>query len=416
MTGEPVRADMTVIVSGNKITAVGRNIDGPAGAKVVDGRGRWLMPGLVDAHAHITNIRSIDEPLLEVALANGVTSELEMGGKNLTNPPPIERVRMRDEIAAGKLVGPTLYVGAPKVRDDKLTNAAGVALVDQFRAEGYDFIKVYNEVPKDGYRGILLRAHQIGMPVYGHVVRAMGLEASLGSGQRGIVHMEEFLYEYFDFRLSEIESDPTKRLDPDAIPYFAEQAKRSEVWVTPTLVFFERMTEQAEDLDAVLAHPRSKYIPGPYYRGNWVRAKNTRALSFDKPQHWRNLRAALAYQVRMTKAFADLGVPLLVGTDSVGTGTTPGFDVHEELVNLVEAGLSPQQVLVAATCSAAQYLGREDFGTIAPGQRADILLLKGDPLQDINNTKKIEGVMANGRWFDRAALDALLEKNRRKDS
>jgi hypothetical protein len=177
MTGAPVQSDMTVIVRGGVIAQVGRNLAIPAGATVIDGRGRWMMPGLVDAHMHLTNIRALDEQLLAVALANGVTSEIELGGSN--QPDPTARLRIRDDVSAGRVLGPTLYVAAPKINDAELSHAAGMQLVDEYRAQGYDLIKVYNRLSLPGYRGILLRASQTGIPVVGHVVRAVGLEGTL---------------------------------------------------------------------------------------------------------------------------------------------------------------------------------------------------------------------------------------------
>lgn len=411
MTGAPVQHGMTVVVRGSRISDVGRNVRPPAGARVIDGSGMWMMPGLVDAHMHLTNIRSLDVPILQVALANGVTSELDMGGSGLPNP--TERLRLRNDIADGRIVGPTVYIGAPKVDDPDLTRQGGAALVDAARADGYDFIKVYNQLSAEGYRGIMLRAHQIGMPVVGHVVRAIGLEGTLGSGQRGIVHMEEYLYTYFPFNTEEFATDPTGVLEPAAIHYLAEQTRKSGAWVTPTLVFYERMIEQSEDLGAVLAREQSRYIPDRYYSGNWVPERNHRARRFATPEGLRNLRAALDYQRQMTRAFAEAGVPLLVGTDSPVATVAPGFDVHEELANLVEAGVPPEQALAAATCAAAPYLGRNDFGSIALGQRADLLLLTGNPIDNIRNTRAIAGVMARGHWLDRPALAALLEEHRR---
>ncbi len=410
MTGGPVQPDMTVLVVGDRISAVGRGLRAPGGAQVVNGRGMWLMPGLVDAHMHLTNIRSIDEPLLAVALANGVTTEIEMGGSG--QPHPAERLRLRDDVAAGRLIGPTLFVAAPKINDAELTRAGGAALVDRYRAEGYDLIKVYNRMSLEGYRGTLARAKQLGMPVVGHVVRAAGLEASLGAGQHGIVHLEEY-HTYFGFRVSETATDPTPLLDRSAIPYLVDITRRSGVWITPTLVTFGGILEQSEDLDAVLARPGAAYIPAPLFAGDWPREVNPYAKNFGTPEHRRNLRAAIAFQAELTRAFAEAGIPLLAGTDAPIPGVAPGFGLHDELERFVAAGLSPAQALTAATCKAALYLGRSDFGAVAPGKRADLLLLHADPMAKIGNTRSIAGVMARGKWLDREALDALLRRHRR---
>ena len=410
MTGEPPRSGVNVLVNDGRIDRVGRNARAPRGATVIDGRGMWLIPGLVDSHMHLTNIRSIDEALLQIALANGVTSEVELGGSG--QPNPAERLRIRDDVAAGRFLGPALYVSSPKINDPDLTRAGGAQLVDDYHRQGYDLIKVYNRLSLEGYRGVLLRAQQVGMPVVGHVVRSVGLEGTFGSGQRGIVHMEEY-QTYFGFRVSETATDPTPLLDPSVIPYLVERTVQARVWVTPTLGTFASILDQVEDLDAVLAKPASAYIPSPLFQGDWPQGVNPYVRNFSTSEHRRNLRAAIAFQAQLTRAFSDAGVPLLAGTDAPVPGVAPGFGLHDELERLGSAGLTPAQALTAATCRAALYVNRRDFGIVAPGARADLILLSRNPLENISNTRSIVGVMVRGRWLDRATLDRLLMTNRR---
>lgn len=413
MTADTVLHDHTVIVRGARIVAAGpaRTTPVPPGAHVIDGRGRYLMPGLVDAHVHLTNRPDIDTVMAAVLLAKGVTGAIEMGGMGL--PGDSMRLRLRDDIAAGRHPGPTLYLARDKANDSTMTRADGVRLVEEDHAAGYDLVKVYNRLSRDGYRGITLRARQLGMPVVGHVVRPAGLEGTLGSGQRGIVHLEEFLYEYFGFRSSDTLEAQEARLDTAALPHLARMTATSGAFVTPTLVVYDGFIAHAEDLDRELARPEVRYVPAGIYDATWIRARNGRAQLFAHPVRLRHLRAGADYQRRLLRALHAAGVPLLVGTDTPVPGAVPGFSLHAELRNLVDAGLSPYDALAAATVNAAAYLGRDDFGTVQPGRRADLLLLSADPRADVRNAEAIAGVMARGRWYDAAALEALLAASAR---
>lgn len=413
MTRDTVLHDRTVVVRGGRIAAVGRadRTPVPPGARVIDGRGRYLMPGLVDAHVHLSNRADIDTVITAVLLAKGVTSAVDLGGMGL--PGDSARLRLRDAIHAGRRVGPTLYLARTQVNDSSLTRAGGMRRVEEDHAAGYDLMKVYNRLSVEGYRGVMLRAHQLGMPVVGHVVRPVGLEGTLGSGQRGIVHLEEYLYEYFGFRSTDTLEAQAPKLDPATIPYLVRITAEAGTYVTPTLTVYEGFIAHAEDLDRELARPEVRYVPAALYNGNWIPEKNVRSLRFSHPQRLRNLRAGLDYQRRMVLPMHRAGVPLLVGTDAPVPGAVPGFSVHDELENFVELGIPPYHALAAGTRNAAAYLGRDDFGTVEVGKRADLLLLDASPLEDIRNTREIAGVMARGRWLGSAELQELLARSAR---
>ncbi|HEX2210546.1 MAG TPA: amidohydrolase family protein [Longimicrobium sp.] len=414
MTADTLLRDMTVIVRGERIAAIGRadRTPVPAGARVIDGRGRFLVPGLVDAHVHLTNRMDVDTPMAAVMLAKGVTSAIDLGGSGL--PGDSMRLRLRAEINAGRRPGPTLYMARAQVNDSALTRQGGMRRVDEDHAAGWDLMKVYNRLSVDGYRGIMLRAHQLGMPVVGHVVRPAGLEGTIGSGQRGIVHLEEYLYQYFGFRSTDTLQVPEQTLFPEAIPYFVRITANAGTYVTPTLAIYAAMIAQGEDLDRELARPEVRYIPAALYDGTWIRERNGRSLNFSHPVRQRNLRAGQAFIRSMVMPMHRAGVPLLVGTDAPVPGAVPGFAVHDELRTLVELGLTPYDALAAATRNAAAYLHRDDFGTVEAGRRADLLLLSANPLKDIRHAQSITGVMARGRWYDAAALQAMLAASARR--
>lgn len=422
MTRDTVIPDVTVLVEGERIVAVGATARTPipTGAQVIDGRGRWLMPGLADAHGHLLatiNARpqvrarwqDVNERLLLVGLARGVTSVVELGQKGLGPDPQHVRIDLRREIRAGQRLGPTIYLAFGKANDSTLTREQGMALVDTARAHGYDLIKVYNALSREGYRGIMLRAQQLGVPVVGHVVRSIGTEGTLGSGQRGVVHAEEFLYTFFPFRISDTTGVSAGVLDQKALPYLAKATGEAGVWVTPTLVTAEAILGQAVNLDSVLTRPEVRLIPQALYDILWAPSVNPRASQFRHPQQVSNLRTSLAFQRDLVRAFHAAGVPLLAGADAPGPGLVPGYALHDELRLLVDVGLTPYEALSAATRNVADYLGTDQFGVVKVGSRADLLLLSGDPLADVGNAGRIEGVMVRGRWLPAEELHRLTE-------
>lgn len=408
MDRDTVLANHTVVVSGGRIAASGPagELPVPPGALRIAGEGRWLLPGLVDAHFHLTIHRGINEAVLLLALASGTTRVLELGGDTLS-------LRLRAEVAAGELPGPSMHVAGPHLRDSAMTREEGIAFVDRHQAAGYDLIKIYNQASKEGFRGVMLRARELGVPTIGHVPRSMDLEGTLGGGQRGIAHLEEYLYTYFGVRLSDSTQLAGSRLDADAIPYLAGITRAAEAWVTPTLVTFEGILALSRDLRTELGKPEIGYVPKLFYDALWAPGVNAYEDRFTHPRQRDNLAVALAFQRRMVGAFHRAGVPLLAGTDALVAAVVPGFAMHEELRNLVDAGLTPYEALGAATRNAAEFMRMADeFGTVEVGKSADLLLLTANPLADIGNSDRIVGVMARGRWLPEPQLRIALERLR----
>jgi hypothetical protein len=407
MDSNRVLRNATVLVRDGKIVAVGPRgtTPVPSGARIIPGAGKWLMPGLADSHIHLFGGDSAIRMLAQIGLAKGVTTVFEMAGSPSS-------IKLREEIRAGRIEGPVIFTAGPPANEDTTTFAGGVQFVDEHRAAGYDFIKVYNNLSKAGFRGIIRRAAQLGMPVVGHIVRSIDMEGTLGSGQRGIVHMEEFLYTYFSYRNSDTLQVVSRTLDTTAIPYLARATRKSGVFVTPTLAMFESIADQAEDVAKRLARPENRLIPSAVYDQNWVASNNGYAKRFNRPAHVSNLRAALAYQGKMTMAFFREGVPLLAGTDTPVPAAVPGFTLHEELRKFVSLGMTPYDALVTATRNPSEYMRARDFGVVAVGKRADLLLLDADPLADITNAEKIAGVMSRGHWLPRERLSAMLVPQR----
>jgi imidazolonepropionase-like amidohydrolase len=280
-------------------------------------------------------------------------------------------------------------------------------------AAGYDVLKVYNQVSAEGYAGIVAAAKQAGLPVIGHAVRSVGIEGALANGQH-IAHMEELVYGYFTWKAAErtdLPEDVVARLDvlldASKVPDLARRVAESGVFVIPNLTAYHHIQLQVEDLDRVLARPEVALMPRSMTQ-SWVREKNGYTNREDPERFRRTLARTYPFLRELTAAFQRAGVPLLVGTDTGIPVIVAGTSVHDELAELVAAGLSTEQALQAATRNAARFLGDSEAGTIEVGKRADLVLLRADPLRDIGNSRTVEGVVLAGRYLDLAALDGLV--------
>jgi hypothetical protein len=408
MDRERVLPHETVIVRDGRIAAVGPSdhVDIPARAQRVDGSGRFLIPGLVDAHVHYDeedpavhpHVGAINRQFSALFLSAGITSVMNLCGSR-------GNLELRDSIARDDVVGPRMFTSPPCLDDSTMTEAQGDSAATASGAAGYDFLKVYSFLSADGFRGIVAGAHRAHIPVVGHIPVRVGLQRMLDAGAAGIVHAEEFLYNA-PFRLQYGETGPgSTKLDAHEIPKVAHAVHHAGVTVTPTLVAYTTIIEEATDLDAVLASPEMKLVSRDVKvsRG-WERADNARARRLNTPNALAKLRAGLAFQRELVRAISDSGVALLAGTDAGGSiPMVPGWSLHDELADLVTAGLTPYQALRAGTAEPGEFFARnfhaEPSGTIAPGARADLVLLDANPLSDIRNTRRIHGVVVRGKWM-----------------
>jgi imidazolonepropionase-like amidohydrolase len=409
------RPDRTVVVAGNRITTVGptRTTRPPAGARVIDGRGKFLVPGFWDMHVHTTFVDG--RRLLALYPANGVTGIRDMAGDWPT------LVGWKKEIAAGTLIGPRIVASGPYLEGGDvpvphlLTRNPEEARigVDSLVALGVDFIKVHTQLNRETYFAIARRARERKMVFAGHVPRTVGALAASDSGQRSIEHLlgipapctpadSVALAPRFT-----VQGALGRCSSADLAPLYARFVANG-TWITPTF------TAQVE----VATWPEH-FVPGDTLAGYLPESlKRFVAEIFPMPDSIPPGadsvgRAMLRKRQQQVAAMAHAGVEILTGTDAPLRNSPPGFGLHEEFSLLVEGGLSPWRVLRAATLEAARYLGATDsLGTVATGKLADLVLLDADPLADIRNTRRISAVVANGRLFDRAALTALREVGR----
>lgn len=396
MDTERVLADHTVIVRNGLITSVGPSaaITVPADAERIDGKGRYVMPGLADFHVHLHS----EEQLLSY-LAHGVTSLFELDGSR-------EHLELGARLKANERFGPTLYTSSPlldggppggRVVSVATPEQARVAVVKQKNA-GYEALKVYDNLSPEAYATLVAMARQQRIPVVGHVPRKVGVEAVLRARQALISHGEEYFH--------------SVARDESRIPALARATKEAGTSVVPDLVHIDTSLRMLKDLEGVFADPEARYL-SPEVLRNWRFSNPTRRV--DVAAYAEREQAAYPFVQHLTLALQKEGVRLLLGANASDAGLFPGKATQQELAELVKAGLSPYEALSAGTRNAGAFItdhvdAAARFGTVAVGQRADLLLLPGNPLEDVAQADRALGVMVRGQWFPRERLQKLREK------
>jgi imidazolonepropionase-like amidohydrolase len=386
--------DVTVVTRGPTIAASGRHVPIPADAVRVQGRGKYLIPGLWDMHAH--NQANGPESL-DLYLANGVVGARDMGSDVGFILP------LRDRINRGEVRGPEIVAAGP-ILDNRppdwpfrrhITNAREARqAVRELKASGVDFIKVHDATPRDAFFAIADEAPRLGLPFAGHVPNDVAVEEAIDAGIRSIEHLA-------NFRVFTGCSGGGAYNAAACRDRFAAMATRG-VWQTPTLAFFHAIP----DLFSGQPMAHAEYASDTLRE---MTRKNAAASHID-PQGLSAMRAMGETSLRAVRDLVAAGNRLLAGCD----GLVPGFCLADELEFMTRAGLSPLQALQAATINPARYFGRENTqGTIAIGKRADLVLLDADPLADIGNTRRIAAVVVRGRLIARTEIDRLLAAHRR---
>ena len=436
-TGAPAKPNMTVIITGDQITRIAKTgeVAIPKNAQVIDGKGKFLIPGLWDMHVH-TVWKGLPEKYFPMFIANGVT-----GVRDMASDLGLLK-QLRKDINEGKLMGPRL-IGGPMVDGPipiwpvpsiSISNEADARkTVAAIKDKGADFIKVYSLIPRQAYFALADEAKKRGIPFAGHVPISVSAAEASDAGQKSIEHMEGILLdcstEEPELRKT-IEESIKDAKDTDQIraslvralnetssrtleTYSEEKATalfarfaRNGTWQAPTLVV-HRVGAFLDDKDFT-NDPRLKYVRRDL-RDSWknqddFRLKNRTAESSELGK--RLLQKRLEIILAMHRA----GVKMLAATDALVMYVFPGFSLHDELELFVQAGLTPMEALQTATRNPAIYLGLSDLvGTVEIGKKADLVLLEANPLENISNTKRINAVVVNGKLIPRVTLDKMLK-------
>ena len=392
----------TVLVRGDRIIAVGpsASVAVPGGARRVDGRGKYLTPGLAEMHGHVPQPggnTQYTEDVLFLYLANGITTVRGMLGAE-------GQLDLRRRIARGELVGPTLYLAGPSFNGNSVSSPEGaVEMVRAQKAGGWDLLKVHPGLTRAEYDAMARAAAEEGIRFGGHVPEEVGLVHALRMGQETFDHVDGYV---------EYVGGADGPMDPAKLDSAVRMTREAGAWVVPTMALWEVLYTTL-DLDSLRAFPELRYAP-PQQVTAWVNAYNQRRGSpqFDMATSRRIIEA----RQQVLAALHRGGAGILMGTDAPQQFSVPGFSLHREFPRMRAAGMTPFEILATGTRNVGAYFQRHDaFGTVAVGRRADLLLLDADPLADVAALQRIAGVMARGRWFAgrdiQARLDAIAARN-----
>lgn len=413
----------SVVIEAGRISAIGQSgeINVPNNAHIIDGSGKFLIPGLSDMIVHTDG----SENDLLVYLANGVTNIRIMG----EDPPDV--LKWRDQISAGKRVGPTLWVWWPQIESNDWDDEAGMErstrggksyvhtpeeaekLVAEAAAMGVDGIKAHVVVSSKVYKAIVDSAAQHDLPYDGHAPLDLNIHSSYrecaeancwdefrSMGVLALTHVEEVV------KMAAWTDEVPHTASDETMHQMAQDVADDGMAVTTSVFLMRTIADQATDLEGMLAGmPEIKYVHPVVFDLRWAPGPNP-YVDLGSQSWYPNYLDSIE---RMLLTLNESGVLLMSGTDVPVPLMVPGFSLHDELETMADVGLSPYDVLKTSTYNPAVYLGEMDeFGTVEVGKRADLVLLEANPLEDINHTREIAGVMVRGRYFDRADLDSIL--------
>ncbi|NNE68867.1 MAG: amidohydrolase family protein [Rhodothermales bacterium] len=398
MDEERVLEDQTVLIEGDRIITVGpaSSVSIPPTALVIDGSGRYLVPGLAEMHGHIPPPNQPESEIqntLFLYLANGITTVRGMLGYD-------GQLTLREQANRGELDSPNLYLAGPSFNGNSVSSAeqAGEKVRRQVQ-EGWDLLKIHPGLTLAEYDSMAIAARGAGIDFGGHVPADVGLEHAIEMGQLTFDHLDgyvEYLY-----------GVSPGAVDPDALAEIVARTIEARAWVVPTMVLWETLYS-VNNLDELNAFPELQYV-SEGSRASWERQFRQRLGSpqFDRDSN----QAVIDARMEVLAALHEAGAGILMGTDAPQQYSVPGFSLHREMARMLEAGMSPYDVLVTGTRNVGAYFSAWDtFGLVAEGHRADLMLLEENPLTDLAHVAERAGVMVQGRWYPESAIQARLSE------
>ncbi|MEW6320859.1 MAG: amidohydrolase family protein [Acidobacteriota bacterium] len=406
MDRERAIADQTVIVRGDRIAEVGpaARVQVPAGATRIDGRGKFLMPGVAEMHAHIPGgqaPQALVDRVLGLFVANGVTTIRGMLGDPRHLP-------LRDQAARGEIVSPTVYTSGPSFNGNSVTSVeAGVKMVRDQKAAGYDFLKIHPGVPRAAFDAVAAEARALKLPFAGHVPADVGLMRALEARYASIDHLDGYLEYAVRDDAPVDKANPgffgvnfAMHLDPAKLRKAVADTKAAGVWIVPTQGLLE-LFFRPDSPEQMKALPGVEYMP-PEIVAGWVKQRT--AFLATMPER-AVVDRFLDERRTLLRALHDAGVDIVLGSDAIQTFSVPGFSLFNEMAAMARAGMTPYQIYVTGTRNVARYFGVDhELGTVEAGKRADLVLVDADPLRDVANFARQTGTMVRGRWYARAEL------------
>jgi len=410
MDSERVVENQTVLVENGHIAAFGPvdDVEVPEGATRIEGSGKYLMPGLAEMHGHLPNPdlpAAVTENVLFLYVASGVTTVRGMQG----HP---SQIPLRARIDRGELVGPRLILGSPSMSGGSVATVEdGTRLVREYKDAGFDLLKVHENLSPEVYDAIASTAKEVGIPFGGHVTDTVGLFHALSAGQTTIDHLDNYVEALVPEGAGPAEAPGLlgaeqllARIDESRLPQVVQATLDADASVVPTMVLWESGIYATRPSAELLAERTEvRYMPKDIV-ARWVQAVDERVSSSDPEM----LRRLAELRLRILTALHAGGVRILLGTDSPQIFSVPGFSIHREMQFYVDSGMTPYEVIASGTRVVGDYFG-ENFGTIAAGKGADLILVDGNPLEDVKNVSRISGVMARGKYLSREEIQKRLE-------
>jgi imidazolonepropionase-like amidohydrolase len=402
----------TVVVRGDRILTIGpaAKVTVPDGAARVDGKGKFLIPGLAEMHAHIPGGQAPDsvvERTLFLYVAGGITTIRGMLG----HPRHLE---LRSRAARSELISPTIYTSGPSFNGNSVpTVQAALRKVEEQKAAGYDFLKIHPGIRREVFDSLSAAAQRARIRLAGHVPLEVGLQGALRARYASIDHLDGYVEamvrsnapvtaaesEFFGLNLGE-------HLDTTRMTSLVQATREAGVWNVPTQTLMENLGPSVSS-EALGRRPEMRFV-APATQAEWAQDKRT--ILAETGASTASAERTMQTRRRLIRALHAGGAGLLLGSDAPQIYNVPGFSIHRELEALVAAGLTPYQALETGTRNVAVFFGTSDrTGTIEVGKRADLVLLEGNPLTDIRNTGRQSGVMLRGRWLPRAEIQSRLD-------
>ena len=417
MDRERLLSGYTVVVQGDRITAMGptSEVRVPEGAVRIGGQGRYLMPGLSEMHGHIppgdAPERQIEKVLAFYAL-NGVTTVRGMLGSP-------RHLAWRERANRGEILSPTIYTTGPSFNGNSVKNPEdAIRMVTEQKAAGYDLMKIHPGVPREAYDSMAATARRLNIRFAGHIPAEVGIRRALEHRQWTVDHVDGYVEglvwdgtgsppqsQFFGFNLA-AQADESRLAD------LVQRTKAAGTAIVPTQSLFESMLGPYSP-DELAAWPEMRYWPAQtvaQWKQNTINNRQQSGVTAESGQQFLELRR------RIMKALHQGGVPFLLGSDAPQWWNVPGFSIQRELDAMAKAGFTPYQAYEMGTRNVAEHFGAADqFGTVAVGKRADLVLLEANPLDDVSNWSKQAGVMVRGKWYDKGEINRRLVELSRSD-
>lgn len=416
MDSERILENQAVVVKEGKITAVGdlQVVKYSRNALVIDAKGKYLIPGLAEMHAHVPPVDDL-EPMKEALMLfvlNGVTTIRGMLG----HPRHLE---LRAKINSGEIIGPRFYTSGPSFSGNSVkTPEAAVAMVKQQKQDGYDFLKLHPGITLENFNALVATAKQENIFFAGHVPFQVGVWRAINAGYATIDHLDGFV-ESLVPGIDTMQEQQTglfgmfvaDKADETLIPKLMAALRDAKIAQVPTQALAERWFTPEKTAQELRQEPEMIYMAANTLK-SWTDAKM--ALLKNPKYNAASMKRFIVLRRKLINECNKNGVLLLLGSDAPQVFNVPGFAVHHELKYMVDAGLTPYEALRTGTANVGKFYKREDLGIIKSGAVADLVLLNGNPLKDISQTKNIEGVMLGSRWLSKEDIEKELKKLEKK--